>query len=117
VKELQALRNKEANPTKLLPPPGKQVPLTRNEHIPILHTAGKIKTYVDAAKAQPPRMQQQSTQATHATGVRPPLSNTDQTIQQQLQLILAKLDQQAQVHAALSNRLDRLEKATSPRRS
>jgi hypothetical protein len=61
-------------------------------------------------------MQQQSTQATHTTGAQPPLTNTDQAIQQ-LQLILAKLDQQAQVQAALSNRLDQLEKATSPRGS
>jgi len=114
-KELQALRNKAANPTKLLPPPAHQVPPTRNGHIPIPHAAGKIKTYADAAKAQPPRTQQQSTQATHATGARPPLSNPDQAIHQQLQLILAKLDQQAQVHVALNNRLDRLEKATSPR--
>jgi hypothetical protein len=62
-------------------------------------------------------MQHQSTPATHATGARPLLSNTDQAIHQQLQLILTKLDQQAQVHAALSNELDRLKKATSPRGS
>jgi hypothetical protein len=62
-------------------------------------------------------MQHQSTPATHTTGARTPLSNTDQAIHLQLQLIFAKLDQKAQVHAALSKRLDRLEKATSPRGS
>jgi hypothetical protein len=53
-KELQALRNKATNPTKLIPLPGKKVPPTRNEHIPIPHPAGKIKKYADVAKAQPP---------------------------------------------------------------
>jgi hypothetical protein len=46
-------------------------------------------------------MQHQSTPATHTTGAQTPLSNTDQPIHLQLQLILAKLDQQVQVHAAL----------------
>ena len=114
-KELQALRNKAANPKKLLPPPDKQVITTRNEQLPIPHTAGEIRSYADAAKAQPPSSQQQPTPATQVTRARPPLSNTDQAIHQQLQLILAKLDQQAQVHATLSNRLERLENAT-PRR-
>jgi hypothetical protein len=52
-KKLQALRNKAANPTKLLPPPGKQVTSTMNGHLPIPHTVGEIKAYADATKVQP----------------------------------------------------------------
>jgi hypothetical protein len=59
-KGLQALRNKTANPTKLLPPPGKRVPLTRNERIPIPHAAGDIKTVCGCSKGSAP---------THATSI------------------------------------------------
>jgi PAX-interacting protein 1 len=52
-KELQALRNKAANPTKSLPPAGKQAPQTRNKHIPIPQEDGVTKTYADAADSAP----------------------------------------------------------------
>jgi hypothetical protein len=60
-KKLQALQKKAANPTKLLPPSGKQAPQTRKEHIPIPHEVGVTKTYADAAKTLPPHMQPKST--------------------------------------------------------
>ena len=116
-KELQALRNKAANPTKSLPPPGKQASQTRKKHIPIPQEDGVTKTYADAAKTLPPHMQPKSTPDNQPTGTIPPIRHTDKDIHLQLQLILAKLEQQAQVHTALSNRLDRLEKATPPRGS
>jgi hypothetical protein len=40
------------------------------------------------------------------------LHTTDMTINQQLQLILEKLDKQEKVHKTLFSRLDKLEKAT-----
>jgi len=43
------------------------------------------------------------------------LHNTETSINQQLQLILAKLDKQGDVYATLFSRLDRLEKATFQR--
>jgi len=43
--------------------------------------------------------------------------NADTTINQQLQLILAKLDKQERTHAALISRLDKLEKATFLKRN
>jgi len=116
-KELQALRNKAANPTKSLPPPGKQALQTRKEYIPIPQEDGVTNTYADAAKTLPPHMQPKYTQDNQPTGTIPPIRHTDKDIHLQLQLILAKLEQQAQVHTALSNRLDRLEKATPPRGS
>jgi PAX-interacting protein 1 len=116
-KELHALRNKAANPTKLSPQKGKQVTATRNERITTKPAAGEIKTYAAAVRAQPPRMQIQPTKDTNKNGLRSTLQDTDMTINQQLQLILAKLDNQEKMHTTLCDRLDRLEKATSPRGS
>jgi hypothetical protein len=116
-KELQALRNKAVNPTKLLPPSGNQAPQTKKEHIPIPQEDGVTKTYADAAKTLPTHMQPKSTPDNQPTGTRPPIRHTDKDIHLQLQLILAKLEQQAQVHTALSKRIDRLERATPPRES
>jgi len=78
---------------KLSPQKGKQM-TTRNERITTQPVAGEIKTYAAAVKAQPPRMQIQPTNDTNKNGARSTLHDMDMTINQQLQLILAKLDKQ-----------------------
>jgi hypothetical protein len=91
------------------------VTATRNERITTQPAAGEIETYAAAVKAQPPRMQIQPTNDTNKNVARSTLHDTDMTINQQLQLILAKLDNQEKIRTTLCDRLDRLEKATSPR--
>ena len=110
-KELQAFRNKAANQTKLSPSKDKQASATRNERIATHLATEQMKTYAEVVKAQPPRIQIQPTNDTSKNGAKPTLHNTDMTITQHLQLILAKLDNHEKMHIALCERLDRLEKA------
>ena len=90
---------------------------TRNEKITTQPAAGEIKTYAAAVKTQPPRTQIQPTNDTNKNGARSTLRDTDMTINQQLQLILVKLHNQEKMHTTMCDRLDRLEKVTSPRGS
>jgi hypothetical protein len=102
-------------PDEIVTPNSKQVTATRNERITTQPAAGGIKTCAAGVKAQPPRIQIQPTNDTNKSGARSTLHDTDMTINQQLQQILAKLGNQEKMHTTLCDRLDRLEKATSPR--
>ena len=116
-KELQALRNKVVNQTKLSPSKDTQASTTRNERLTTHLATAETKTYAAAVKAQPPRTQIQPTNDTSTNVAKPPLHTADMTITQHLQLIIAKLDNHEKMHIALCERLDRLEKASPPRGS
>jgi hypothetical protein len=83
--------------------------------MPTQPAAGETQTYAAVVKAHPPQPQRQPTTNTTRKDAVSTLHTADTTINQQLQLILAKLDKQEKVHATLLSRLDRLEKATFPR--
>ena len=74
-------------------------------------------SYADAVKAHPSPSQGQPTTDTPKKDAVYARHNADTTINQQLQLILAKLDKQERTHAALISRLDKLEKATFLKRN
>jgi hypothetical protein len=116
-KELQALRNKASNKMKLPPQRGNTVAVTRNQQMPTQSAAGEAPSYSDAVKAHPSPSQGQPTADTSKKDAVSVRQNTGTTINQQLQLILAKLDKQERTHAALITRLDKLEKATFLKRN
>ena len=116
-KELQALRNKASNKLKLPPQRDNTVVITRNEQIPTQPATREALSYADAVKAHPSPSQGQPTTDTPKKDAAYARHNADTTINQQLQLILAKLDKQERTHAALISRLDKLEKATFLKRN
>jgi hypothetical protein len=107
-KELQALRNKASNKMKLPPQRGKTVAITRNEQMPTQPAVGEARSYADVVKAHRSPPQGQPTADASKKDAVSARHNTDTTINQQLQLILAKLDKQERTHAALISRLDKL---------
>jgi hypothetical protein len=76
---------------------------------------GRLRANV--VKAHPSPSQGQPTADTSKKDAVYARHNTDTTINQQLELILAKLDKQERTHAALISRLDKLEKATFLKRN
>jgi hypothetical protein len=102
---------------KLPPQRGKTVAITRNEQMPTQPAAGEAPSYADVVKAHSPPSQGQPTADTSKKDAMSARHYTDTTINQQLQLILVKLDKQERTHAALISRLDKLEKANFLKRN
>ena len=78
---------------------------------------GETQACAAVVTAHPPHLQEQPTTHTTKMDAGPPSDNTEMTITQQLQLILAKLDMQEKAHTTLLSRLERSEKATFPKGS
>jgi hypothetical protein len=102
---------------KLPPQRGKTVAITRNEQMPTQPAVGEAPSYGNVVKAHPSPSQGQPTADTSKKDAVYARHNTDTAINQQLELILAKLDKQERTHAALISRLDKLEKATFLKRN
>jgi hypothetical protein len=102
---------------KLPPQWGKTVAITRNEQMPTRPTAGKAPSYADVVKAHPSPSQGQPTADTTKKDAASALHNTETTVNQQLQVILAKLDKQEKIHVTFISRLHKLEKTTVLKRN
>jgi hypothetical protein len=107
--KLQALRNKATDRMKLLTQQGKTVAPTRNEQMPTQSVAAEAPTYADVVKAQPSQSQGKPTTDNTKKDAVSALHNTETTINQQLQFILANLDKKEMLQATLFSGLDRLE--------
>jgi hypothetical protein len=82
----------------------------RNEKMAAQPALGVTQTYAAVVQACPSHQQEQPTTHTTKMDAGPPVDNTEMTITQQLQLILAKLDMQEKAHTTQFSRLERLEK-------
>jgi hypothetical protein len=92
---------------KFLPQRVKPV-ATRTEKMATQPATGEALTYAAVVKAHPP---QQPNTTISKSDAGPPSNNTEMNINQQLQLILAKLYKE-KAHTTLVSRLERLQKCT-----
>jgi demethoxyubiquinone hydroxylase (CLK1/Coq7/Cat5 family) len=79
--------------------------------MPTQPAAGEAPSYAADVKAHPSPSQGQPTADITKKDAMSALHNTETTINQQLQLNLAKLDKQERTRAALISKLDKLKKA------
>lgn len=84
--------------------------LTRNETMSTQTITGVAQMYASLVKAHPSRPQEQPITDTTKRDTVSPLLTADMTINQHLQLILAKVDKQEKVHKTLFSRLAKLQK-------
>ena len=82
---------------------------TRNEKLTTKPTTSNAQTYADTVKAHLSQPQERPNTSKTKKGKTFPLKDNEMTINQQLQLILEKLDKQGKTVKSRLNRLDRLE--------